>query len=72
MGHGDLSMEAYTQVWEECYGQVRTLNCIKTSPNLILQEPGSNIVSYSLFTGVISTWPEQVHESQPGIKERPH
>ncbi|XP_035981969.1 cell division cycle 5-like protein [Fundulus heteroclitus] len=22
MGHGDLSMEAYTQVWEECYGQV--------------------------------------------------
>lgn len=23
MGHGDLSLEAYTQVWEECYGQVR-------------------------------------------------
>lgn len=23
MGHGDLSMEAYSQVWEECYGQVR-------------------------------------------------
>lgn len=22
MGHGDLSMDAYTQVWEECYGQV--------------------------------------------------
>uniref|UniRef100_A0A8C6LYQ6 Cell division cycle 5 like n=1 Tax=Nothobranchius furzeri TaxID=105023 RepID=A0A8C6LYQ6_NOTFU len=22
MGHGDLSLEAYTQVWEECYGQV--------------------------------------------------
>ncbi|XP_056147802.1 cell division cycle 5-like protein [Lampris incognitus] len=22
MGHGELSMEAYTQVWEECYGQV--------------------------------------------------
>lgn len=22
MGHGDLSMEAYCQVWEECYGQV--------------------------------------------------
>uniref|UniRef100_A0A3B5MBW1 Cell division cycle 5-like protein n=1 Tax=Xiphophorus couchianus TaxID=32473 RepID=A0A3B5MBW1_9TELE len=22
MGHGDLSMEAYIQVWEECYGQV--------------------------------------------------
>uniref|UniRef100_A0A8C4HF09 Cell division cycle 5-like protein n=1 Tax=Dicentrarchus labrax TaxID=13489 RepID=A0A8C4HF09_DICLA len=22
MGHGDLSMEAYSQVWEECYGQV--------------------------------------------------
>lgn len=24
MGHGDLSMEAYSQVWEECYGQVST------------------------------------------------
>lgn len=23
MGHGDLSMEAYSQVWEECYGQVK-------------------------------------------------
>lgn len=22
MGHGDLSMEAYNQVWEECYSQV--------------------------------------------------
>jgi len=22
MGHGDLSIEAYTQVWEECYSQV--------------------------------------------------
>ncbi|XP_013391100.1 cell division cycle 5-like protein [Lingula anatina] len=22
MGHGDLSLEAYTQVWEECYSQV--------------------------------------------------
>lgn len=22
MGHGDLSMEAYSQVWEECYAQV--------------------------------------------------
>ncbi|XP_028325353.1 cell division cycle 5-like protein [Gouania willdenowi] len=22
MGHGDLSMEAFCQVWEECYGQV--------------------------------------------------
>jgi len=24
MSHGDLSMEAYSQVWEECYGQVST------------------------------------------------
>lgn len=23
MGHGDLSMDAYSQVWEECYGQVK-------------------------------------------------
>ena len=22
MGHGDLSLEAYTQVWEECLAQV--------------------------------------------------
>ena len=22
MGHGDLSMEAFSQVWEECYSQV--------------------------------------------------
>jgi len=22
MGHGDLTMEAYTQVWEECLSQV--------------------------------------------------
>jgi pre-mRNA-splicing factor CDC5/CEF1 len=26
MGHGDLSMEAYSQVWEECYGQVLYLS----------------------------------------------
>lgn len=32
MGHGDLSMEAYSQVWEECYGQVsieyQQINCL--------------------------------------------
>ena len=22
MGHGDLSLESFTQVWEECLGQV--------------------------------------------------
>ena len=22
MGHGELSLESYTQVWEECYAQV--------------------------------------------------
>ena len=22
MGHGDLSEEAFTQVWEECYNEV--------------------------------------------------
>ena len=22
MGHGDLSMEAFSQVWDECYSQV--------------------------------------------------
>lgn len=25
MGHGDLSMDAYSQVWEECYGQVNVV-----------------------------------------------
>ena len=24
MGHGELSEEAYTQVWEECYNEVHT------------------------------------------------
>ena len=24
MNHGDLTMEAYTKVWDECYGQVRS------------------------------------------------
>lgn len=23
MGHGDLPIDAYSQVWEECYNQVR-------------------------------------------------
>lgn len=30
MGHGDLSMEAYSQVWEECYGQVSIHPALKT------------------------------------------
>jgi pre-mRNA-splicing factor CDC5/CEF1 len=25
MGHGDLSLESYTQVWEECLAQVRII-----------------------------------------------
>lgn len=24
MGHGDLPIDAYSQVWEECYNQVGT------------------------------------------------
>ena len=24
MGHGELSLEAYSKVWEECYSQVTT------------------------------------------------
>lgn len=31
MGHGDLSMEAYSQVWEECYAQVRRAQLAFTS-----------------------------------------
>lgn len=31
MGHGELSMEAYSQVWEECYGQVSNLSSLVTS-----------------------------------------
>lgn len=34
MGHGDLSMEAYSQVWEECYGQVSIL-CEKGEGSLM-------------------------------------
>lgn len=26
MGHGDLSLEAYTTVWEECLGQVNSFH----------------------------------------------
>lgn len=26
MGHGDLSIDAYNQVWEECYSQVLYLS----------------------------------------------
>jgi hypothetical protein len=26
MGHGELSLESYTQVWEECLAQVHVLN----------------------------------------------
>ena len=29
MGHGDLSMEAFSQVWEECYSQVLYLPALK-------------------------------------------
>ena len=25
MGHGELPLEVYTKVWEECYGQVRPI-----------------------------------------------
>ena len=28
MGHGELSIDSYTQVWEECYAQVGSLKCI--------------------------------------------
>lgn len=34
MGHGDLSMEAYSQVWEECYGQVRIATSYRISSHL--------------------------------------
>ena len=36
MGHGDLPIDAYSQVWEECYNQVKTATpyirtfCIRT------------------------------------------
>ena len=31
MGHGDLSLEAYTQVWQECLDQVRILFLLSTT-----------------------------------------
>lgn len=39
MGHGDLSMEAYCQVWEECYGQVN----IPPSPRTVSNRPHGSV-----------------------------
>lgn len=71
MGHGDLSMEAYSQVWEECYGQVNIEVHRKRSSEETMREP-LVIVPLSLSAGFVSADSEQVHPSQPGVKERPY
>lgn len=39
MGHGDLSMEAYSQVWEECYGQVNIVLHRRPSSEETMRDP---------------------------------
>jgi pre-mRNA-splicing factor CDC5/CEF1 len=34
MGHGDLSLESYTQVWEECLAQVHIINSYEHSVHM--------------------------------------
>lgn len=70
MGHGDLSMEAYSQVWEECYGQVSIRQHRRPSTpswNLLVHR-----VCLPLPAGFVSSRSEPVHQGQPGIKERPN
>lgn len=57
MGHGDLSMEAYTQVWEECYGQVSMGSSSSSSQRF------SAFNRLSCCTGSVSSRSEQVHPS---------
>ena len=45
MGHGDLSMEAYSQVWEECYGQVLYLSAQSRYPRANLASKKDRIDS---------------------------
>lgn len=64
MGHGDLSMEAYSQVWEECYGQVSIssdLHPLNINPSSVAVY--SYLVCLSLSAGFVSSCSEQVHQS---------
>lgn len=61
MGHGDLSMDAYCQVWEECYGQVNVVFLQKMhiwSLGVFLKS-----VYRFFFSGFVSASSEQVHQS---------
>lgn len=70
MGHGDLSMEAYCQVWEECYGQVPLLR-------LPISICGGGMSGSGFFitppcgcaAGPVPARTEQVHPSQLGDQE---
>lgn len=48
MGHGDLSMEAYSQVWEECYGQVNGV-----LSRMVQEKNGENLQSWCVFLQVL-------------------
>lgn len=71
MGHGDLSMEAYSQVWEECYGQVNIVLHRKQSSEETMREP-LVISPVSFSAGFVSADSEQVYPSQPGVEEGPY
>lgn len=63
MGHGDLSLEAYTQVWEECYGQVSPPppQChflLFTYMTELMEPPLHRCCTCQLRTGTLEpTWP---------------
>ncbi len=48
MSHGDLSIQAYNQVWEECYSQVKlpTYSLLQGSGKLI-----DTMANVSIFGG---------------------
>lgn len=64
MGHGDLSMEAYSQVWEECYGQVNIPLCsFKTQVRSLKLVFKRIFFLFNLSAGSVSANSEQVHQS---------
>lgn len=64
MGHGDLSMEAYSQVWEECYGQVNIPLCsFKTRVRSLKLFFKRILFLFNLSAGSVSANSEQVHQS---------
>ena len=59
MGHGDLSQEAYTQVWEECYAQVLFLPSQNRYTRANLASKKDRIESLEKRLEVSSSWSAQ-------------